>query len=289
MASIAFTPVIPGRSVTSLTATVPTMSRMMASLPTSSYQPLSSVLPLSKAAPGVSVPGWTSVPPRMLKKIWNLEFVDMRELLPESWRVEPNSEGCCRSQRPRTGLVTDFALWTECYATLVAVLAVRYPEKTPHFMAYLRTITRASRNFEGTAWATYDMAYRRQAANQRSLDWATIDPALYNESFTGRAKSIPRCRYCLADSHRTQECAFAPEERRGGSQQYQDRNQAIGAVEICRLFNKPAGNQCKYKFCRYAHVCAKCRRGAHPAAECANRQLPGSRSRSASPAGRARV
>ena len=29
-------------------------------------------------------------------------------------------------------------------------------------MAYLRTITRASCNFEGTAWAPYDMTYRRQ-------------------------------------------------------------------------------------------------------------------------------
>ena len=42
-------------------------------------------------------------------------------------------------------------------------------------MAYLRTITRVSRNFEGTAWASYDMAFRRQAANQRSLDWGVID------------------------------------------------------------------------------------------------------------------
>ena len=99
----------------------------------------------------------------------------MCELLPESWRVEPSS---CRSQRPRRGLVLhDFTLWTECHPTLVAMLAVRHPEKTPHFMAYLCTITRASRNFEGTAWATYDKAYRRQAANHKSLDWATIDPA----------------------------------------------------------------------------------------------------------------
>ena len=254
MASIAFTPVISGSSVASLATTVPAMSRVLATLPTSSYQPLSSVLPLSTAVPDASVPGWASVPPRMLKRIWNLEFIDMYELLLESWRVEPSSEGCCRSQRPRRGLVTDFALWTECYATLVAVLALRYPNKTPHFMAYLRTITRASRNFEGTAWAPYDMAYRRQAANQKSLDWATIDPALYNEAFTGWAKSIPRCRYCLPDTHKTHDCVFAPEERRGGSQQNQDRNHATGAVEICRLFNKPAGkpagNQCKYKFCR---------------------------------------
>ena len=97
-------------------------------------------------------------------------------------------------------------------ATLVTVLATRYPEKTPHFMAYFHTITRASHNFEGAAWASYDMAYRRQAANQHSLDWGVVDLALYNEAFTGQAKIIPRCRYCLADSYDTKECCFAPEE-----------------------------------------------------------------------------
>ncbi len=158
------------------------------------------------------IPGWATVPPKLLKKIWSLDFIDMWELLPESWRLDQQAEGCCRSQRPKRGLVTNLALWTECYAVLVAILSDRYPSKTPHFMAYLRTITRASRNFEGVAWATYDMAYRRQAATRRSLDWAVSDTALYNEAFTGRAKLIRRCIYCLADSHESKDCAFAPEE-----------------------------------------------------------------------------
>ena len=118
----------------------------------------------------VAMPGWGSVPPRLTKKILALEYVDMWELLPESWRLEPAEGGCCHSRRPRRGLVMSFPLWVECYAALVATLSTRYPEKMPHFMAYLRTITRATRNFEGTAWASYDMAFRRQAANQRSLD-----------------------------------------------------------------------------------------------------------------------
>ena len=96
-------------------------------------------------------------------------------MLPESWRLEPAEGGCCHSRRPRRGLVTSFPLWVECYTALVATLSTRYPEKIPHFMAYLRTITRASRNFEGTAWVSYDMAFRRQAANQRSLYWGVID------------------------------------------------------------------------------------------------------------------
>ena len=37
-----------------------------------------------------------------------------------------------------------------------------------------------------------------------------MDAALYNEAFAGRAKVIPRCRYCLADTHSSQECGHAP-------------------------------------------------------------------------------
>ncbi len=140
----------------------------------------------------------------------------MWKLLPESWRQKQQAEGCCHSQR----LVTSLALWTECYATLVAVLSVRHPDKTPHLMAYLRTITRASRNFEGVAWVSYDMAFRRQAATGRSLDWAVIDTALCNEAFTGRARAIPRSSFCLADSHESKDCVLL---RRSGQAHHEPR------------------------------------------------------------------
>ena len=108
------------------------------------------VPPVADLVGGAMVlPRWGSVPPRLVKKILALEFVDMWELLPESWRLESTVSGCCNPHRLRRGLLTSFPLWVECYASLVAILATRYPEKTPHFMAYLRTITRASRNFEG--------------------------------------------------------------------------------------------------------------------------------------------
>ena len=184
----------------------------------------------------------------------------MWELLPESWRLEPAEAGCCHSRRPR--LVTNFPLWVECYATLVATLSMRYPEKMPHFMAYLQTITRASRNFEGTVWTSYDMAFRRQAANLRSLDWAVIDSALYNEAFTGQADS--EMSFLLGRHSRHQGeaitslgCILFGREQR--------------SVQIYQLFNKPSGNTCRHKHCRYGHLCSKCRRGSHPAAECTGR------------------
>jgi hypothetical protein len=161
----------------------------------------------------------------------------------------------------------------------VAVLSTKHPSKTPHFKVYMRTIVRASRNFEGAAWASYDAAYRRQAANKQSLDWATIDPTIYNEAFTGRARLVPRCCYCLADTHEARECQYAPREEPPPAKQQRSNAWGAGpsqrqnprAVELCELFNSPVGNRCTFKWCRFAHVCGRCKRGPHPASECGGR------------------
>ena len=134
----------------------------------------------------------------------------MWELIPETWRLETAERGCCHAKCTKCGLITDISHWTECFTTLAATLSVRCPQSAPQLMAYLCTIVRASRNFEGSAWATYEAAYRLPTTT--GFNWATTDPALYNEAFTGRAKAIARCRFCLVDSRQSQECIFAPEE-----------------------------------------------------------------------------
>ena len=157
----------------------------------------------------------------------------------------------------------------------VGVLTTKFPGSP--FMAYLWTIVRAQRNFEGIAWASYDAAYRRQVANRGSFDWSMIDSALYNEAFTGRAKVLPHCCYCLAETHEAKDCHFAPPEDNpqpkrprlqlsNPSTTNTDRS-AAESVEICGLFNRPLGNQCSFKWCRYAHICSHCKKGPHPVAE----------------------
>lgn len=87
------------------------------------------------------IPGWSGVPSCLIKII-ALEFVDMQELLPKIWRLQPEEESCCRSWCPRRSAAGhQFSLWAECYAIFVVVLSVHYPHNTPLFMAYLKTIT----------------------------------------------------------------------------------------------------------------------------------------------------
>ena len=73
------------------------------------------------------------LPPKLVKRILNLEFVDISELIPESWKFEEEatSSSCCQHTRaPRRGPVTDILLWIECYSTLVSVLASHFQQKS---------------------------------------------------------------------------------------------------------------------------------------------------------------
>ena len=141
---------------------------------------LSTALPMHSSPHVLPHPGSViaSLPPKLVKKILDLDYIDMVELVPDSWRLQDDSDTskCChQSKRLRRGPVTDILLWIDCYATMVAVLVEKYPLKAAGFLSYMRTILKAQRSFLGDAWVSYDMAYRRRAANQKSLDWGVVD------------------------------------------------------------------------------------------------------------------
>ena len=152
----------------------------------------------------------------------------MNELLPEVWGVEAPQLCCQGSRRPsRRGPVSDIMLWVECFSTLVAILASKYPQHIPDFMAYQKAIVRASRNFEGSSWVVYDRCYRHQAAATKNLVWSIPDSALYNKAFTGRAKAIPRCQHCLSENHTLSDCPDCPLDMQREHRHQQDRNLQI--------------------------------------------------------------
>ena len=154
-----------------------------------------------------------------------------------------------------------------------------YPDKIPEFMAYQRTIVKAHRTFLGEGWMTYDICFRRKAAATRSLEWGQVDFNLYNETFTGRAKSISRCKYCASEHHPSTECVFAPElpHQSASSKVAQSRYDSSRlASNICHLYNHKYGDRCRFSPCKFTHLCSECR-GTHPASQCRSRSTSSSR------------
>ena len=261
---------IPTFSMSAATATIPALASIMAAGTT----------PPASTLQDPSVKRSLPLPAKLVKRILDLEFVDMVELVPDSWRYQEEEAKCCHQpKRQRRGPVTDILLWVECYVSLVEVLCTGHPDKVPEFMAYQQTIVKAHRTFLGEGWVTYDTCFRRKAAAMKSLQWGQVDFNLYNETFTGRAKSLVRCQYCASEHHTSTECTFAPElpHQATSSRQVQTRYDTSRlANNICNLFNHKYGDQCKFSPCKFTHLCSECR-GRHPASQCRQRPAPFSR------------
>lgn len=257
------------------------------------------VTPPTLTSPGPYNPA-AALSPKTVKKILNLEFVEMAELRADVWVEEsPTAEG---GQAPRRVSnrppVTDIKLCLECYARMAALLVTRFPDKAPELWAYQTTIMRAAHNYEGANWVAYDRQFRRDMLARKDLNWSTPNPRLYSEAFTGRAKIIPRCQHCLSEDHSTALCPHnpTPSYMTWMPAPYLPPPQAAlptvvpfpyaplsapaqsSRDEVCRSYND---NRCRFSRCRYLHVCKACA-GPHPATACPRRAgalMPGAPSR----------
>ena len=126
----------------------------------------------------------------------------------------------------------------------------------------------------GRQWVLYDRQYRREALARRDLNWSTLNSRLYNEAFTGQARTISRCGYCLADDHAANACQADPDAglrtiKDGTSPPVQHLpSQHSTLPELCRNFND---GRCKRPSCCYQHLCLNCHEG-HPWLSCPRRR-----------------
>ena len=210
-----------------------------------------------------------SLPPKVVKKILDLEFVDMAE-------VTADDDTSQSSGRPQPRLpVTTISQWLERYSLMAAILCSRFPEKAPELFAYQSLIVRAERNYEGGRWVVYDRQFRREALARKDLDWSAPDSRLYNEAFTCRARAIPRCPFCLQDDHTGPYCPRNPNRSLFGYGWMPDAvpwpmspgPRAFDGprpMEVCRRFNE---GRCRQASCKYRHACLSCQ-GPHARVNC---------------------
>ena len=97
--------------------------------------------------------GLVPVPEKIAKKILGMEFVEMRDLLPDSWRVEEEQGKNVLTLPKRKSAPLTVLQWVQCYGRMVGVLATKYPGMISELMAYMIIIVKCARDFEGTAWS----------------------------------------------------------------------------------------------------------------------------------------
>ena len=259
-------------------------------------------LPTGTSIPALPAGGYMGegllpIPEKTVKKILELAFVEMRDLMPETWPREEEESSGLRNvlilPKKRAAPVTDIGTWVQCFAGYVSVLSSKFPKAVPELMAYMATIVKCSKHFEGVAWAQYDRAFRKQMAQLKNLKWSRLNPTLFSLCFAGKAKANAVCAYCLSDNHRSEACPENPScQRQWGWQEPVLPSRNLGAVSrgrparVCYLYNRRAGSECTFNPCKYLHVCSACK-GNHPRSECqppsTSGELSGSRPKRARP------
>ena len=235
--------------------------------------------------------GLLPVPAKLAEKITRWDFVDMAELLPEFWtsvnpRETASNAATTQNGARRKRAVTDIATWLQCFATYTSVMSTAHPQAVPELLAYLIFVLRASQDFGGVAWATYDAAFRRQASITGNRQWSRVNPSLYSICFSGVARSGTRCDLCLSLSHPTRDCSLAGGQDSEVSSRLKTLESAVLAItsqvpqqphlqlrerspEVCRNWNS---GRCRMLHCRYRHACRVCG-GPNPAYACCDRAL----------------
>ena len=228
-----------------------------------------------------------TLPPKVVKKLLALEFVEMSELRADIWPDEPSgSDSTHTPRRPSKPPVTSIRTWLECYGRMAAVLTARFPEKAAELWAYQTSIIHAAHTYEGANWVAYDRLYWREKLAAKDLNWSVPSQRLYSEAFTGRAKRQPQCPHCLSEDHAAAGCPHnlnppnvgwfqgTPQPQFGTHQPGPSSTlpKVNPRQEICRNFN---GGRCRFTRCRFLHACSECA-GPHAAMHCPSRQATSS-------------
>jgi hypothetical protein len=191
------------------------------------------------------------LPLKIVKKILDLEFVEMSEITID----EDHTQTPGRLPSPPRPPIDDISIWMKRFSLMAAILATRFPDKAPELFAYQATIMRADQNYEGKRWVQYDRQFRREALSRKNLNWSVTNSRRY-ETFTGRARAIPRCSYCGKDDHGEATCShnpnrpmltFFPNMATWPGYTLPQYQPAV-SDEVCRKYNE---GRCKRQRCKY--------------------------------------
>ena len=230
------------------------------------------------------------VPAKLVKRIQALEFVDMRELLPDNIalaeRLAILPTGLA-SQRPpglqEIGGERALLTWVSSFATYVAILAGSHPGRVADMLAYMRLIVREASKFGGMGWLTYDAVFRRNQEGS-SAPWNYLDASLHQVYIANQRERVTApCQHCQEIDHSTAECAVASilakpvnrgTDHRGSagperpSRKGKRPSPYTRQRPVCGSWN--AGNCSFPGTCVFAHVCSNCY-GPHQASSCRER------------------
>ena len=123
------------------------------------------------------------------------------------WRLASLSS---RAVRHKKRQIQTIAQWIQAFTIYTAALVSAHHSATLELLAYSLTTIKASQQYDGLLWRSYDMNYRVAGAASGNRRWSRLDTDLFTRFFTGRARLFNPCSVCDSVSHGAADCPMAP-------------------------------------------------------------------------------
>ena len=141
---------------------------------------------------------------RVVERIWNLEFVEMEDLLPAPRSLRLAEQGTtpkslqdslvgalshfqALQQHKAQRRVSDITTWVKCFSLYMAVLAKSEPAMVPSMVAHLHTVLHLhQRAIQHLAWLEYDIQFRMELAASVDKGWKEGNPWQYVACLPGQ-------------------------------------------------------------------------------------------------------
>ena len=223
------------------------------------------------------------IPGKLVNKIRDGSFVDMRDMLPDNMALlrqldDVKSDKAASKAKLRE--VNSLPSWLYCF---MAYMAVQTSDPhTRELLTYARLIIREALRVGGDGFLTYDRLFREHAAidKGRTLNWSTLEPGLHQATFIRQAgDNGMTCTLCKESDHPTRDCALAslkdkresspPPAKRSRYSRFQRpdyRQRQETRDHICISWNR---GRCIFApNCRMSHICATRQKADHRAKDC---------------------
>ena len=224
-------------------------------------------------------PSSPPIPQKLVEKVREGRFVDMKEFLTDNMVLVSQLEAVPGTSqlmgltvgavRPRLREIASIATWCYCFMGYMAI-QTRDPV-TRDQLAYGRLLISEARRHGGLGWVDYDRAFRQQLAANPTLPWNSLVPGLQASTLLGqRAGQGMFCTLCRGVDHTQARYALyclqppASSPRPGP---WDPNLPASKPREICISWNRGACIFPKGQ-CSYSHVCPSCNVTTHRARDC---------------------
>ena len=227
-------------------------------------------------------PSMEPIPPKLVQRITDGQFVEMRDLLQDNVTLQQQVDAIAGPfqlppipglTRPRLRGVKSVTSWISCFLAYAAVKTTDV--NTRNHLAYARLLIQEALRHGGMGWLDYDRVFRKQVAIDPTLQWNSLMPGLHTSTILSTRNGTGLfCTLCKGSDHPNTTCALtylhhqgmpplAPTQTSTSSRRPPRRPESM--LHICVSWNK---GLCAYPgTCTYRHVCATCQEG-HKAKEC---------------------